>query len=423
MGRAEALERVIGGGTGQVAVQVFDGSRAGPADAPVTIDVRIAAGAVLPGHRPAATSGWPGPTSRGDIEVEGDLYTALSTLAAAGLRRCRCGERMRLLRELGGVRLLRRPPLPAAGGPAARPAALQGPRPARPSRTTTTCRTSSTSGCSGPSMAYTCAVYPTAERHARGGPVRQARPGRPQARRCGRACGCSTSGCGWGGMVMHAAQHYGVRALGRDAVPPPGRVGPEGDRRGRPDRAGRGAPPGLPRRAEETEFDAISSIGLTEHIGLTQLPSYFQFLLRPAAPGRPAAQPLHHRAEQRRAGVRKRRFISRYIFPDGELTGVGRIVSHMHDNGFEVRHEENLREHYALTTGGLVAQPGRALGRVRWPRSALAKARVWRLYLAGVAARLRAQRRSSCTRCSASSCTRTAGPTCRCAPTGRVRLL
>jgi cyclopropane-fatty-acyl-phospholipid synthase len=70
------------------------------------------------------------------------------------------------------------------------------------------------------------------------------------------------------------------------------------------------------------------------------------------------------------------------VFPDGELSGVGHLVSLIHDTGFEVRHEENLREHYALTTGAWAANLD-----AHWDEAVaevgLAKARVWRLYLVG----------------------------------------
>src|SRR5215207_6064363 len=110
MTRAAALERVLGG-TGQVAVTVFDGTRAGPVDAPVTIDVRSERAL-----RYLATSGAQLGLARayvmGDIEVEGGLYTALSSLAGKEFN-LPMAEQIRLLRELGGVRLLWPPPKPA----------------------------------------------------------------------------------------------------------------------------------------------------------------------------------------------------------------------------------------------------------------------------------------------------------------------
>ena len=81
-------------------------------------------------------------------------------------------------------------------------------------------------------------------------------------------------------------------------------------------------------------------------------------------------------------------FIDRYVFPDGELEGVGTIASAMQDNGFEVRHEENLREHYAMTLrdwgANLEAHWDEAVAEVGPGR-----ARVWRLYMAALAAGLR----------------------------------
>jgi cyclopropane-fatty-acyl-phospholipid synthase len=75
-------------------------------------------------------------------------------------------------------------------------------------------------------------------------------------------------------------------------------------------------------------------------------------------------------------------FIDRYVFPDGELTGSGRIITEAQDVGLEVRHEENLREHYALTLqrwcANLVAQWEECVAEVGEPT-----ARVWGLYMAG----------------------------------------
>src|SRR5688572_19649689 len=106
--RAEAIARVITSANSQVAVKVFDGSRAGPDDAPVTIDIRSPRAfsylATAPGQLGLARA-----FVTGDIDVEGDLYTALSTLASQNFR-VPVREQVQLLRELGGVRLLRPPP-------------------------------------------------------------------------------------------------------------------------------------------------------------------------------------------------------------------------------------------------------------------------------------------------------------------------
>ena len=75
-------------------------------------------------------------------------------------------------------------------------------------------------------------------------------------------------------------------------------------------------------------------------------------------------------------------FINRYVFPDGELEGPGYLISLMHDTGFEVRHEENLREHYAKTLAAWCANLD-----AHWDEAVeevgQGTARVWRLYMAG----------------------------------------
>ncbi len=92
----------------------------------------------------------------------------------------------------------------------------------------------------------------------------------------------------------------------------------------------------------------MSSIGLTEHIGVHNYPSYFGFLQSKMRTG---ALLLNHciTRPDNRAGPSAGGFIDRYVFPDGELTGSGRIITEAQDVGLEVVHEENLRHHYALT--------------------------------------------------------------------------
>ena len=104
MGRAETLERILGGSTDGVAISLFDGSRVGPVDAPVTIHVRsdkaLAYIATASGDLGLARA-----YVAGEIDVEGDLYTALKTLATMDFN-VPLRERIRVLRELGGLKLL-----------------------------------------------------------------------------------------------------------------------------------------------------------------------------------------------------------------------------------------------------------------------------------------------------------------------------
>ena len=186
-------------------------------------------------------------------------------------------------------------------------------------------------------------------------------------------------GCGWGGMVRHAAQHYGVKAIGVTLSREQADLG-----------AGEDQGEGLDHLAEvrhsdyrdvtETGFDAVSSIGLTEHIGVRNYPAYFGFLRDRL---RPEGRLLNHcitRPDNRHTETGA--FIDRYVFPDGELTGSGKIITEVQNAGLEVQHEENLRVHYALTLAGwcrnleenwdaCVAEVGEGT------------ARVWGLYMAG----------------------------------------
>jgi cyclopropane-fatty-acyl-phospholipid synthase len=134
------------------------------------------------------------------------------------------------------------------------------------------------------------------------------------------------------------------------------------------------------RNVNESGFDAVSSIGLTEHIGAKNLPGYVRFL---ASKVRPQGRFLNHCITRpvTVAPARTGGFINRYVFPDGELEAVGTIISAIQDNGFEVRHEENFREHYSHTCAAWGANLDS-----HWDDAVAevgeAKARVWRLYLA-----------------------------------------
>jgi cyclopropane-fatty-acyl-phospholipid synthase len=231
----------------------------------------------------------------------------------------------------------------------------------------------------GHSMAYTCAVYPTD-----GASLEQAQENKFDlvCRKLGLEPGMRLLdvGCGWGGMALHAAEHYGVEVVGvtlsrqqaewgQKAVAEAGLTG-QVDLRHQDYRDVTGT------------FDAISSIGLTEHIGLAQLDAY---AARLSSLLRPQGRLLNHcitRPDDDSPPIQRRGFITRYVFPDGELPGVGRIVGALQRAGLEVRHEENLREHYARTC----AAWSRNLDD-RWEQAVeevgLGTARVWALYLAG----------------------------------------
>ena len=131
----------------------------------------------------------------------------------------------------------------------------------------------------------------------------------------------------------------------------------------------------------ETGFDAVSSIGLLEHIGVRNYPSYFRFLQSRLRPGGLLLNHCITRCDNQ-TEPSTQGFIDRYVFPDGELTGSGRIITEAQDVGLEVLHEENLRPHYALTLrdwcANLVEHWDEAVAEVGLPA-----AKVWGLYMAG----------------------------------------
>ncbi len=232
----------------------------------------------------------------------------------------------------------------------------------------------------GPSMTYTCACYPAADATLE---EAQAHKHDLVARKLGLEPGMRLLdvGCGWGGMVRHAAQHYGVEVLGvtlsrEQAAWATDRIKADGlddvaevrhlDYR----------------NVREGDFDAISAIGLVEHIGVRNYPAYFRFLRSRLRPG---GRLLNHgitRHDNRHPGLERRGFIGRYVFPDGELTGAGDMIRAMEDSDLEVQHHENLRVHYARTLEGwchnLVGHWDACVD-----EAGLETAKVWGLYLAG----------------------------------------
>ena len=116
------------------------------------------------------------------------------------------------------------------------------------------------------------------------------------------------------------------------------------------------------RDVDDGPYDAISSIGMFEHVGLRQLAVYFERCFELLPPGgrllnhaisRPPS--VNGSTADGRARFARRSFIDRYVFPDGELHEVGSVVSAIQRAGLEARHMETLREHYALTLRAWVA--------------------------------------------------------------------
>ena len=186
-------------------------------------------------------------------------------------------------------------------------------------------------------------------------------------------------GCGWGEMVIHAARVYGVEAVGVTISVEQARLARE-----------RVAEAGVSdlveiriqdyREVSDGPYDAISSIGMAEHVGKRRIESYFATLYGQLRPG---GRMLNHAiASIGGSKISRTSFVGRYVFPDGELLDLADTVHAMESAGFEIRDVENLREHYARTircwVDNLEQNWDAAVAEVGERR-----ARAWRLYLSG----------------------------------------
>ena len=192
-------------------------------------------------------------------------------------------------------------------------------------------------------------------------------------------------GCGWGALVIHAAQRYGVYAHGVTLSQRQLSVARQ-----------RIAEAGLENRVTvelkdyrdlegQAVYDKIVSVGMFEHVGLKNLPLYFSTVHRLL---KPSGLFLNHGITHVRAGWHKSDpstlFINRYVFPDGQLDSIANIQRYMEDAEFEIADVEALRPHYALTLRAWVSRLERRHARALEYVSE-STYRVWRLYMAASA--------------------------------------
>ncbi|MFF7386239.1 class I SAM-dependent methyltransferase [Streptomyces griseoluteus] len=378
-----------------VRVRAWDGSQAGPPGAPViVVRNRRALRRMLfkPGELGMARA-W----VAGDLDIEGDLYTALGAMAGllwehddeGGGRSL--ADTVRDPAARAAVRDLIRlvgPPLPPAP-----------PREeVRRRRHLHTRRTDKRAISHhydvgndfyalvlGPSMVYSCAYWEAPET---GASLESAQRDKLElvCRKLGLKPGqrLLDVGCGWGSMAVHAAREHGVSVVGvtlsqEQAAFARKRVADEGltDRveiRVQDYRDVRDGP-----------YDAISSIGMAEHVGAERYLEYardLHGLLRPG--GRLLNHQIARRPQQDETAYEVDAFIDSYVFPDGELAPLGTTVTLLERAGFEVRDVESLREHYARTLRAWVTNL-----EGDWARATrlagFGRARVWRLYMAASA--------------------------------------
>jgi cyclopropane-fatty-acyl-phospholipid synthase len=364
----------------------YDGSSYGPEDAEFGLDLKTERGlaylVTAPGDLGLARA-----YVSGDLDVRGvhpaDPYDGMLTLLRAmRFRRPTGAQAVAMARSIGLSRLLPPPPPPQEHLPRWR-RMVEGLRhsPERDGKAIQHHYDVSNRFYEmvlGPSMTYTCALFETED-----ATLEEAQRAKYDlvARKLDLRQGqrLLDVGCGWGGMVRHAARSYGVRALGvtlsrEQAEWAQAAIKEEGlDHLAEVRHLDY-------REVQETGFDAVSSIGLTEHIGVDQYPAYFSFLRDKLVPHGRLLNHCITRPDNR--PTQTGAFIDRYVFPDGELTGSGRIITEIQDAGLEVQHEENLRIHYAKTLAGWCANL-----EAHWDEAVTevgeGTARVWGLYMAG----------------------------------------
>lgn len=393
---AKALGIVLGTDEIPLRLRAWDGSEAGPPDAPVLeFRSRRALRRILwsPGQLGLSRA-----YVAGEIDAPGDIFAAFAALSSVGK-----------FSEPGPFRPLAPRELATLLGTAVRLGAV-GPNPAPPPEEARVTRrgqlhTRQRDAAAishhydvgndfyalvlGASMVYSCAVWGEAS-YADNSGLPAGLDGAQKAkldlvcRKLGLKPGMRVLdvGCGWGSFALHAAQSYGVTVVGVTLSSEQAVFARK-----------RAAEAGLTekidirvqdyRDIDDGPFDAISSIGMSEHVGREQMPHYAGVLHGLLRPG---GRLLNH-AISWNAGPTKPdpdSFIPRYVFPDGEMLSLGEVVTALEGGGFEVLDVEALRQHYALTLRAWVRRL-----ETNWDEAvgltSLGRARIWRLYMASSA--------------------------------------
>lgn len=387
---ADVVAPLVQSALGQQArlhVTCWDGSAFGPVEAPVRL--RINSRRALRRLLWAPNElGFARAYVSGDVEVDGDLLAALDELERAGdpangpsvtIDRATKRALLTAVLRLGVIGLPPRPP--------AEESHLRGNRHSKARDADAIAHHYDVGNdfyrlVLGESMTYSCAYWADPDA---GLDAAQFAKCDLVARKLGLSAGARVLdvGCGWGTFALHAARSYGARVVGVT-------LSHEQAEYARKRMAEEGVDQLVEirvqdyRDVEDGPYDAIASIGMAEHVGAAMLPVYAADLF---ALLRPGGRLLNHAISRRPghpAAFSSTSFIDRYVFPDGELEPIAMMVEAIEGAGFEVRDVESLREHYALTLRAWVANLERNWSAAVAATSA-ARARIWRLYMAGSA--------------------------------------
>jgi cyclopropane-fatty-acyl-phospholipid synthase len=375
---ARLLEDVLGDDP-PVRIEAWDGSGVGRADAAARVLFRSPDAfrriVAAPGELGFARA-----YVAGDIDVEGDVFAALDLQHHIPSLRLRPRHLRMVLRLLRPTQLRPLPPPPQE-------ARLRGRRHTRERDAQAIAHHYDVGNdfyrlVLGPALTYSCAVFEHPDTT-----LEEAQTAKIElvCRKLGLQPGdrLLDVGCGWGSLVLHAARHHGVRAVGVTV-----------SREQRDLAVARVEEAGLADRVEirlqdyrdipDGPYDAISSIGMFEHVGAARMAAYFTDLNQLLRPGGRLLNHAISRPPGQNAALDPRGFVARYVFPDGELIEVGQVTTAMQQAGFEARHMESLREHYGRTLRCWVTNL-----EANWEDAVAlvgeAPARVWRLYMAGSA--------------------------------------
>jgi len=375
---ADAIAELLGEDL-PIRIECYDGSALGPPLSPARLLVRspdaLAYLLTAPGDL-----GFGRAYVSGALELEGDIFAALALRHQLPSVRVDARNWLTFAR-LAGLTGLRRPPLPRDE------ARLYGRRHTRDRDSAAIAHHYDVSNdfyaiVLGPSMTYSCAVWSTPDTT-----LEEAQAAKHDliCRKLGLRPGLRLLdvGCGWGSLAIHAAQNYGVAVVGVTLSRRQAEYAIDAAKEARVDDQVEIRVQDY-RDVADGPFDAISSIGMFEHVGAARLDEYFSCLYSLVGP---QGRLLNHgisRTPGGRAQFGRRSFIDRYVFPDGELHEIGSVVSRVQRAGFEVRHVENLREHYARTLRAWVANL-----EADWDEAVaiagVGRARIWRLYMAASA--------------------------------------